>query len=139
MTEIENSQVSAIFDRYPQDIQDKLLHLRSLIFEAADEIENLGLIEETTKWGEPSYISKHGSTIRVDWKDKEPDQYSMYFHCKTKLVDTFKEIYGDVFKFEGNRAIIFLVNDVVPAEELKHCIALSLNYHRIKHLPLLGV
>lgn len=139
MTEIENSQVSAIFDRYPQDIQEKLLHLRSLIFEAADEIENLGSIEETTKWGEPSYISKHGSTIRVDWKDKEPDQYSMYFHCKTKLVDTFKEIYGDVFRFEGNRAIVFLVNDVVPAEELKHCIALSLNYHRIKHLPLLGV
>jgi len=139
VTEIENSQVSAIFDRYPQDIQEKLLHLRSLIFEAADEIENLGSIEETTKWGEPSYISKHGSTIRVDWKDKEPDQYSMYFHCKTKLVDTFKEIYGDVFRFEGNRAIVFLVNDVVPAEELKHCIALSLNYHRIKHLPLLGV
>ncbi|MCX4026885.1 protein tyrosine phosphatase family protein [Endozoicomonas sp. SM1973] len=27
----------------------------------------------------------------------------------------------------------------VPVDELKHCIALSLKYHLIKHLPMLGV
>jgi hypothetical protein len=39
----------------------------------------------------------------MDWKKANPEQYAMYFHCKTKLVDTFKELYRDVFKFEGNR------------------------------------
>jgi len=151
VTEIKDPQVSAIFEKYPQDIQQRLLHLRALIFEAAGEVENLGEIEETTKWGEPSYVSKQGSTIRIDWKEKNPDQYCIYFHCKTKLVDTFREIYSDLFNFDGNRAIIFQINRVepeatfgsllekFPEKELKHCIALSLNYHRIKHLPLLGV
>ena len=59
-----------------------------------------------SEWGEPSYLVKGGSTIRMDWKKANPEQYAMYFHCKTKLVDTFKELYQDVFKFEGNRAII---------------------------------
>lgn len=63
----------------------------------------------------------------------------MYFHCKTKLVDTFKELYQDVFKFEGNRAIIFNEADEIPIKELKHCIALSLTHHNRKHLPMLGV
>jgi hypothetical protein len=62
----------------------------------------------------------------------------MYFHCKTKLVDTFRELYNDTFNFSGNRAIIFSKNDKIPVDELKYCIYLSLTYHRRKHLPLLG-
>jgi hypothetical protein len=63
----------------------------------------------------------------------------MYFHCKTRLVDTFKVLYADSFHFEGNRAIIFNVDDKIPIEALKHCITLSLTYHHRKNLPLLGV
>jgi hypothetical protein len=44
-----------------------------------------------------------------------------------------------MLKFKGNRAIIFDVNDKVPVEELKHCIALSLTYRSRKKLPVLGV
>ena len=139
MNEIENSEVSAIFDKYPSGIKEKLMYLRALILETSNEIPEIDPVQETVKWSEPSYTSKHGSTVRIDWKEKSPDQYFMYFHCKTKLVDTFKEIYGDIFEFEGNRAIVFQVGGVVPEVELKHCIALSLNYHRVKNLPLLGV
>ena len=38
-------------------------------------------LEETLKWGEPSYLVKKGSTIRMDWKSKAPNQYAMYFKC----------------------------------------------------------
>ena len=86
----------------------------------------------------PSYLTKHGSTIRMDWKKSQPDQYVVYFNCKTKLIDTFKEIYTDKFNFEGNRAIVFNIKDKVPINELKHCFSLSLTYHKIKHLPMLG-
>lgn len=75
----------------------------------------------------------------MDCKKLKLNQYAMYFHCKTKLVDTFKELYKDKFTFEGNRAIVFNINDKVSVNELKHCISLSLTYHKIKHLPLLGV
>ncbi len=53
----------------------------------------------------------------------------MYFHCQTTLVDTFKEMYQDVFKFGGNRSINFSENDKVPAEALSQCISLALTYH----------
>ena len=62
----------------------------------------------------------------------------MYFKCTSKLVPTFKEIYGDLFKYENNRAILFNLNDVVPKRELKECIGLALRYHSIKNIPRLG-
>lgn len=136
---IESPEVSNVIKSYPKDIQDKLLYLRSLILKAASEIQGLEIIEESLKWGEPSYTTIGGSSIRIDWKEKHPNQYYMYFHCKTKLVDTFKERYKDTFKYEGNRAIIFNNKDRVPVNETKHCIKLSLTYHSIKNLPMLGI
>ena len=38
-----------------------------------------------------------------------------------------------------NRAIVFDETDELPVDELKYCILLALRYHRVKHLPLLGV
>ena len=139
MDTIENEEVAEIFRHYPERMRQNLLFLRRLVLDAALETEGVGAVEETLKWGEPSYVSKGGSTVRIDWKENNPHQYAMYFHCKTKLVDTFKELYRDKFKFEGSRAIVFNEGDEIPIEELKHCIALSLTYHARKHLPMLGV
>lgn len=138
MKKFENPEVAEIFDSYPKHIRKKMLFLRQLVFDTASETDGVGEIEETTKWGEPSYIVKGGSTVRMDWKCSSPTQYAMYFHCKTKLIDTFKELYRNKLRFEGNRAIIFDANSEIPVEELKHCIALSLTYHNRKNLPMLG-
>ena len=139
MTNFKNCDVARIFEGYPKHIRTKMLFLRQLLFDTASEIESIEELEETMKWGEPSYVVKGGSTVRMDWKSSSPTQYAMYFHCKTKLVDTFKELYRNDLTFEGNRAIIFDVDDEVPVEVLKHCIELSLTYHSRKHLPMLGV
>ncbi|MBO9607571.1 MAG: DUF1801 domain-containing protein [Paenibacillaceae bacterium] len=139
MNAIENVHVAAVFERYPPHMREKLLFLRQLILDAASESEGAGAVEETLKWGEPSYIVANGSTIRIDWKKAAPRQYAMYFNCKTKLVDTFKEIYRDIFQYEGNRAIVFQENEQIPINELKHCISTSLLYHAKKHLPHIGM
>jgi len=128
-----------LFDSYPDNVKEKLLFLRQLILNTAKDNYDLGKIDETIKWGQASYISPTGSTIRIDRIKKSPSQYAIYFNCKTKLVDTFKELYPDEFVFSGNRAIIFELDDQLPVKELKHCIALALNYHKVKGLPLLGV
>lgn len=132
-------KVEAVFNRYPAFAKPQLLDLRKLILQTASEIDGLQKLEETLKWGEPSYLTKHGSTVRIDWKNKTPNQFAIYFKCTSKLVDTFKTVYGDKFTFEGNRAIVFQLNDTLPEKELKHCISLALTYHKIKHLPFLGV
>jgi hypothetical protein len=138
MKTFENREVAELFDAYPKKMREKLMFLRGLVFQTADETEGVGPVEETLKWGQPSYIAKRGSTIRIDSRNAATNQYAMYFHCTSRLVETFRELYGGKFKFEGNRAILFDADDEVPVAELKHCIALSLTYHTRKHLPLLG-
>ena len=138
MSDAINSDVSSVIENYPTAIQEKVLFLRNLIYEVAKDLESDSDIDETLKWNEPSYLAKSGSTIRIAWGSKRPNQYGLFFNCKSKLVDTFKELYPNVFNFEGNRAIIFNKDDVIPIDELKHCIRLALIYHQLKHLPMLG-
>lgn len=138
MTSFKNTDVREKFGTYPPAIKNRLMFIRQLIFEVASELGDDDDVEETLKWGEPSYRTKNGSTLRIDWKASSPEQYRIYFHCSTQLINTFKELYRDKFAFDGNRAIVFTENDDIPESELKQCISMSLSYHRIKHLPLLG-
>ena len=138
MSKIENPEVARVFASYPESMRKRMMRLRQLVLDRASETEGVDKLEETLKWGEPSYLTKGGSTLRMDWKDRAPNQYAIYFNCNTKLVSTFKELYGDVFTFEGKRAIVFDENDELPVDELKHCVSLTLRYHRLKHLPFLG-
>jgi len=135
---IRDPAVEKVFDNYSKSTRRKMMGLRKLILDVAEKTEGVDQLEETLKWGEPSYLTKKGSTIRIDWKKRKPDQYAMYFKCTSRLVPVFKEIYGDKLTFEGNRAIVFGFNDKIPRKELKQCIKSALTYHRVKHLPLLG-
>lgn len=139
MSEFKNKEVEKVFNNYPEEIREKLMLLRKLVLEIAEETDGIKLLEETLKWGEPSYLAKGGSTIRMGWKKSNPAHYAMYFNCNTKLVDTFKERYKDKFKYEGNRAIVFHKNEIIPTNEVKQCILLALTYHSIKNLPMLGI
>ena len=136
MKPIQDAAVTAKFATYPAEARGKLLYLRHLILETAEELENVGPITETLKWGEPAYITSQsgsGSTIRIDWKAKTPDQYAMYFNCKTTLVDTFRTAFPNDFRFEGNRALVFTISDSIPEDSIKHCIGAALVYHRNQH------
>ena len=137
MTTFSDDAVKEKFASYPSNVRNKLLALRRLIYTVARE-ESVANITETLKWGEPSYIASQGSTIRMDWKPKSPEQYALYFNCNTSLVETFKELYGNTFTYEGNRAIVFGLQDRIPLNALRHCLFLSLHYKKLKHLPLLG-
>lgn len=127
------------FNSYPTYVKPKLNYLRELILEVASEDDLIHEIEETLKWGEPSYLVKKGSTLRINWSPKKPEQYAIYFKCTSKLVTTFKEVYGNLFKYENTRAILFNFDDTIPNNELKQCIRVTLNYHRLKNLPKLGL
>lgn len=138
MRKVKNPAVATKLKAYPEHIRLRLMQLRELIFDVAAGNPDIGDLEETLKWGEPSYVAEQGSTVRMGWNESRPDYYAVYFNCNTKLVDTFKEVYSGLFNFEGNRAIVFHHEDTLPTEALEHCVLLSLRYHKIKHLPLLG-
>jgi hypothetical protein len=124
--------VKEAFDKQPIELQPQLLYLRQLIMEVVGELGLTNQLEETLKWGEPSYIAPKGSTIRLNRRKKAPHQYAIYFKCTSKLVPHFREMYGDIFEFENNRAIVFDRETPIPVEELKDCIQKALTYHQIK-------
>ena len=117
---------------YPGGVVPSLLFVRELIFDTAACTEGVGELEETLRWGEPSYVtvrSKSGSTIRLGPKGGDGRRYAVFFHCKTDLVSRFREMYSGKLCFEGNRAIVFNVGDRVPVSELRCCISMALTYH----------
>src|SRR5258708_18903379 len=88
--------VDTVFSAYPKPIRAKLLALRRLIFDTAKVTKGVGALEETLKWGQPSYLTpetKSGSTIRIDRVKSEADGYAVYFHCQTPLHETFRDLY----------------------------------------------
>lgn len=124
---------------YPSFVRSQMKYLRELVIETAGEVKDIKELEETLKWGEPSFLTKKGSTLRMDWKSKTPDQYAMYFKCTSRLVETFKEVFGDQFQYEKNRAIVFQLDQKVPTKELKECIKATLIYHLVKSDTSLGL
>ena len=134
-----HQDVQVVYQNYPVAVRPKIERIRNLIIEVAKEASEIDFLEETLKWGEPSFLARRGSTIRVDWKERSPDQYAVYFKCTSKLIPTFKKKYGKLFSFEGNRAIVFQMDEDIPVKELKNCVRTALEYHRRKNKVDLGM
>lgn len=124
--------VAAAYDAMPPAVRTQLLHVRALIYEVAAATDGVGPLTEALKWGEPAYLTEatgSGSTIRLGWPRKAPDRFAVYFNCRTTLVQAYRTLFADTFAFDGNRAIVFSLDDRVPDEELSTCIAMALRYH----------
>lgn len=125
-------QVEAVFRSYPQALRARLLDLRSLILATAESTDRVGPLVECLKWQQPSYLPKRprtGSTIRIDRLKTGAHDFGMFFHCQTTLVAEFRDRYPATFEFQGNRALLFRIDEPLPEEALGHCVARALTYH----------
>jgi hypothetical protein len=132
MSSIIDKGVKGKFEAYPEHVRPKMDRLRELIYEVAEQTEGVGEIEETLKWSEPAYLTKRpksGTTVRIDWKEKSPEQIGMYVNCNTSLVETYRTMFGGELQFEGDRAILLPVDTALPEKELRICIQMALRYH----------
>ena len=134
-TPFRDPNVKAVFDSYPAKMRAALLTLRETILSTAAETDGVGKLTETLKWGEPAYLPVKpgiGTTIRINALKGSTERYAMFVNCQTTLVANFRELYGDVFEFEGKRALILNASKKLPDKALRHCIALALTYHARK-------
>lgn len=119
---------------YPVAARKRLRRLRTLIRSVARANPAVGELTETLKWSEPAFLteaSRTGSTLRMAWKPKQPEQVALYFNCNTTLVDTFRSLFPEL-SYEGNRAIVLPLADPLPEEALQVCIEMTLTYHEQK-------
>ena len=73
MKKITDPKVKAAYKQFSPEIRKRLMRLRSLILDVAIETDGVGELEETLKWGQPSYLPKKpkiGSTIRIGREKK---------------------------------------------------------------------
>lgn len=132
------SNISFVTDKYPSNVLSRFEEFRNLVLGIAENMGDLKWMEESLKWNEPSFRSNIGSPVRFGWNDKSPNQFGLYFICTTTLVETFHQLYPDFFQFDGNRGLLFQVDEVFPAEPLSLCLQLALRYKKVRDLPLLG-
>ncbi|MDF3822060.1 DUF1801 domain-containing protein, partial [Leptospira sp. 96542] len=126
---------SAVADFYfslPSQKRDKLFELRSLIFEVAKDLPEIGSITECIKWGQPSYLAEKktlGTPIRLGlFGDSE---LAIFVHCQTTLIAQFRKLYPN-WKFSGNRAIIIPLKGKLAKTKFKNCFSAALLYHQKK-------
>ncbi|CAN5444143.1 DUF1801 domain-containing protein [soil metagenome] len=131
MRRFADPAVAAVFAACPAGTRKRLLALRELVFDVAAKTEGVGRLRETLKWGQPSYLTeetKSGTTVRID-RLKKGDGYALYVHCRSGLVPKFRELYPDMFRCEGKRALLFAPDERLPVRALRHCIGLALTHH----------
>jgi hypothetical protein len=127
------ADVAATFSAFPERVRARLLEARDLVFETAANIEGVGLLTETLKWGEPAYLTeatRSGSTIRLGWFRSSERECAVLFNCRTTLVDDFRSQFPDVFAYEKNRAILLDASKPLPRAPLSSCLGMALTYHR---------
>jgi len=94
-----------------------------LISEVAEADSDIGSLEASLKWGQPSVATKPktGTPIRLGVvKSGEP---ALFVHCQTSLVADWQ---GSDLRFEGSRAV--LLDGADPAA-LSGFVRAALRYH----------
>jgi hypothetical protein len=127
------ADVAGALSVFPEHVRARLLEVRDLVFETGANIEGVGPLTETLKWGEPAYLTeatRSGSTIRLGWFRSSERECAVLFNCRTTLVDDFHERFPGVFACERNRAILLDAREPLPKAPLSTCVGMALTYHR---------
>ncbi|MET1415620.1 DUF1801 domain-containing protein [Roseibium sp. HPY-6] len=128
----ENKTLLETIGQHPEPIRDKLLHLRRLILDVAEQNEAIGEVEETLKWGQPSFLTvkpKTGTTVRIDRDTSGEGDVVLFVHCQTSLVSHWRALFPHVC-FGGNRSVHFRSEDPLPEDEIRQMITMAFTYHR---------
>lgn len=123
-------KVADVFATFPKAERAMALTLRDLIYDVAKDIAEAGQIEETLKWGQPSYLTpetKSGSTLRIGLA--KGGGVGLFAHCGTTIISTYAQTFPNTDRIEGNRAVIFHQADEIVADRLRLLIRHGLTYH----------
>ena len=134
----QDGTIRKIIDACPSTVRKELLAIRDLIFQTAAEFDEIGDIEETLKWDQPSYLTvspKSGTTIRLSALSSADTKFAISVHCQTSLISDFKVKYPKL-DYDGNRSIILDVRAGLPLDAIKHFIYAALTYHHRKKMGI---
>ncbi len=125
---IISPEIQAAYDRFPASLRNGAMVLRALIYETAKGIEEIDAPTECLRWGQPSYITPIGSTLRIGIP--KSGGFALYAHCQTTIISQFSQVFGADYNIEGNRAVTFQSIDDIQPKKLRLMIEHALTYKR---------
>lgn len=120
---IISPEIQAAYDTFPASVRNGAMALRALIYETAKGID---APTECLRWGQPSYITPIGSTLRIGIP--KSGGFALYVHCQSTVISQFSQVFGADFQIEGNRAVLFQTVDEIQPEKLGLLIKHALTY-----------
>lgn len=114
-----SQQVEEAYDLTDREARECLLQLREMIFDTAQAQPDIGVIEETLRWGQPAYLTpetKAGSTIRLGVP--KTARFALFVHCQSRLIPDYLAAYPMWDRVEGTRAVLF--DHVAEIDPLRH-------------------
>lgn len=121
--------IATVIQHYPLDVAQRLHDLRALIHDVAATSDGCGSLTENLKWGQPSFEAvrpKSGTPLRIGVP--KTGGVALYAHCQTTVISRARDIFSDVFSFDGNRAILLPVTGDWPEGPLRQVIRSALTY-----------
>jgi Domain of unknown function (DU1801) len=123
--------VRAVFDATAPEPRAGMHVLRQLIFDVAARLPKVGRIDESLRWGVPAYLTsetRSGSTLRIG--APRAGGFALYCNCQTSLIADFRDLMGEAFCYEGNRAVVFRTAEELDAERIGMLVARALTWHQ---------
>jgi hypothetical protein len=125
------ANTAAVFAAWPELEAARLSAVRAQILATAREMEGVGPLTETLKWGEPAYLTespKTGTTIRLG---PIGGQAAVMVNCRTSIIEDAKRMFGTSAEFSGTRGLIL----GGEPQALDYVIRAALSYHMKAKVP----
>jgi hypothetical protein len=125
----QNAQVAEAFAALPVEHRDGLSQLRALILDVARDV-GAAPVQEMLRWGQPSYVSarpRECTTIRLG-STRDRRHFALFIHCQSTVLQVFRSMFPSEFRYDGNRAILFLPGEDLQKDKLRLCIGHALQY-----------
>ncbi len=122
----------AIIAQWSAPAQSAAWTCRTLFHDIAAQ-HDLGELDETLKWHQPSWRPKRartGSTLRMGWMPNNPDRLTLFVDCKTDLAARMRDLYPDLPANDGRRALGIDLNAPLPEQALSHLASMTFTYHQ---------
>ncbi len=115
--------------RYQPAARQGVLALRSLIFDVAQGLPDIGSVQEALRWGQPAYLTSRraGSTLRLG--PHRDANFAIFAHCQTRIISTYVQAFPGWDRIDGNRAVLFDDIAQIEPERLTFLIRNALTYH----------
>jgi len=117
------------FQSFDANTRGPLEVARKIILETASELDQIDQMDESLKWGQPSYAPtpKTGTPIRLGvTKSGEP---TLFVHCQTTLVSDLEADNAHGLQTIDNRAVVLPKTDLNAHQGLRNFVKAALTYH----------